>query len=36
VWQKERWKNILNIAKVKEFEVGWGAAHQTGPDPAHR
>ena len=35
VWQREKWEEILNIAKQKSFLVGWVAAHQTGNHPAH-
>ncbi|XP_032530464.1 uncharacterized protein LOC116780089 [Chiroxiphia lanceolata] len=35
VWQQEKWKEILNIARQKTFLVGWVAAHQTDNNPAH-
>ncbi|MCQ4187517.1 hypothetical protein FK515_28425, partial [Klebsiella pneumoniae] len=28
VWQKEKWQDILNIAKQGNFAVGWVASHQ--------
>ena len=32
VWQKEKWQDILSIAKQGNFAVGWVASHQTGED----
>ncbi|KAM9590605.1 uncharacterized protein ACIBXB_005796 isoform 2-T2 [Morphnus guianensis] len=35
VWQRDKWEEILNIAKQRSFLVGWVAAHQAGDNPAH-
>ena len=35
VWQREKWEEILNVAKRKPILVGWVASHQKGHHPAH-
>lgn len=35
VWQREKWEEILEVAKQGTFLVGWVAAHQRGDHPAH-
>ena len=35
IWQREKWEEILNVAKQKPILVGWVAAHQGGDHPAH-
>ncbi|KAK4829695.1 hypothetical protein QYF61_006070 [Mycteria americana] len=35
VWQKEKWEDILQVAKGTPILVGWVAAHQGGNHPTH-
>ena len=35
IWQREKWEEILKVAKQKPILVGWVAAHQGGDHPAH-
>ncbi|KAK4806458.1 hypothetical protein QYF61_013951 [Mycteria americana] len=35
VWQKEKWEDILQVAKRTPILIGWVAAHQGGNHSAH-
>lgn len=35
VWQREKWEEILTVAKQGTFLMGWVGAHQKGNRPAH-